>query len=332
VSVSDLTFGVYYDFRCLDAEPLALTRRWQGIVEQARWAEQLGFGSAWVSEHHFVGDNYASSALTLLAALAVATERMWIGTNVLVLPVHHPVRLAEDALTVDALSGGRLRLGLGLGYRADDLEPFGLSLAGRRRHFENGFRVLRDACRGEPVHGTRVSPRPVRDGGPELWIGALAQPGIERAARLGDGFLCVLPDQIGDYVEARRRLDLDDGRLALGNQWIVAEDPERAWAAVADAVLYQVNRYIDFGIFGPPGTVPRLTDPQQVLDMHQYRLLDGPAAVDELVGQIRSGPVVDCFSWTLFPGEPLEQAAERLEYFAAHVMPRVREALAASPG
>jgi alkanesulfonate monooxygenase SsuD/methylene tetrahydromethanopterin reductase-like flavin-dependent oxidoreductase (luciferase family) len=328
VTVSDLTFGVYYDFRCLEAEPVALTRRWQGIVEQVRWAEQLGFGSVWVSEHHFVDDNYASSPLTLLAALAVATDRMWLGTNVLVLPVHQPLRLAEDALTVDALSGGRLRLGLGLGYRAGDLEPFGASLGSRRRRFENGFRVLRRACRGEPVDGVRVSPRPVRDGGPELWIGALAPPGIERAAKLGDGFVCVLPDQIEHYVEARRGLDLDDGRIALGNQWIVAEDPERAWATVGEAVLYQVNRYIDFGIFGPPGNVPRLTDPQQVLDMHQYRLLDGAAAATELASQIRSGPVADCFSWTLFPGEPLEQAAERLEYFATRVMPAVRETLA----
>jgi alkanesulfonate monooxygenase SsuD/methylene tetrahydromethanopterin reductase-like flavin-dependent oxidoreductase (luciferase family) len=245
-----------------------------------------------------------------------------------VLPVHQPLRLAEDALTVDALSGGRLRLGLGLGYRAADLEPFGASLASRRRRFEDGFRVLRQACRGEPVHGVRVSPRPVRDGGPELWIGALAPPGIERAARLGDGFVCVLPDQVGDYVEARQRLGRDDGRVALGNQWLVAEDPERAWASVGEAVLYQVNRYIDFGIFGPPGTVPQLTDPQQVLDMHQYRLLDGPAAAGELADQIRSGPVVDCFSWTLFPGEPLEQAAERLEYFATHVVPQVRDAVA----
>jgi alkanesulfonate monooxygenase SsuD/methylene tetrahydromethanopterin reductase-like flavin-dependent oxidoreductase (luciferase family) len=337
VSESDLTFGVYYDFRCLEAEPAALTRRWQGIVEQVRWAEQLGFGSVWVSEHHFVDDNYASSTLPLLAALAVATEHMWLGTNVLVLPVHDALRLAEDALTVDALSGGRLRLGLGLGYRAADLEPFGTSLGRRRRRFETGFDILRRACRGEPVdlgrgHAPlRLSPRPVRDGGPELWIGALSPPGIERAARVGDGFLCVLPDQVDGYLAARHRLGLDDGRVALGNQWIVADDPEGAWAAVGDAVLYQVNRYIDFGIFGPPGTVPRLTDPQQVLDMRQYRLLDGPAAAEELVGQIRSGPVVDCFSWTLFPGEPLEQAAARLEYFATQVMPRVRDALAASP-
>jgi alkanesulfonate monooxygenase SsuD/methylene tetrahydromethanopterin reductase-like flavin-dependent oxidoreductase (luciferase family) len=322
--VSDLTFGVYYDFRCVDTEPAALTQRWHGIVEQVRWAEQLGFGSVWVSEHHFVDDGYASSTLTLLGALAVATEHMWLGTNVLVLPVHHPLRLAEEALTVDALSGGRLRLGMGLGYRAADLEPFGVSLRQRRRRFEESFDVLRRACRGEPLDGVRVSPRPVRDGGPELWIGALSEAAIERAARSADGFVCVLPDQVALYLQARRRLGLDEGRVAIGNQWIVAEDPEQAWAAAAPHVMYQVNGYIDFGMFGP---MPRLTDPQQVLDMGMYQLFDGPAAADELVRQIGAGPVIDCFSWSMFPAEPIDQAAERLEYFARVVIPAVRQGL-----
>jgi alkanesulfonate monooxygenase SsuD/methylene tetrahydromethanopterin reductase-like flavin-dependent oxidoreductase (luciferase family) len=318
------TFGVYYDFRCLDGEPGALTDRWRGIIEQVRLAEQLGFESVWVSEHHFVDDAYASSTMTLLAALANATEQMRLGTNVLVLPVHDPIRLAEDALTVDALSGGRLRLGVGMGYRAADFEPFGLTLGDRRRRFEEHFDVLRAAFRGEPVSGARVSPRPVRDSGPELWIGALSSPAIKRAAGLGDGFVCVLPDQIAEYVEARRSLGRDDGRVTVGNQWIVAHDPDKAWAAVGSQVMYQVNGYIDFGMFGP---VSRLTHPQQVLDLGQYRLLDGPAAAAELVRQIGTGPVVDCFSWTLFPGEPLDQAAERLEYFSRAVIPAVRAGL-----
>src|SRR5207249_9541278 len=125
------------------------------------WAEQLGFGSVWVSEHHFVDDNYAASTLTLLAALAVATDHMWLGTNVLVLPVHQPLRLAEDALTVDALSGGRLRLGLGLGYRAPELEAFGVGMRARREMFEEHWDVLRRACRGQAIDeagSVRVAP------------------------------------------------------------------------------------------------------------------------------------------------------------------------------
>jgi alkanesulfonate monooxygenase SsuD/methylene tetrahydromethanopterin reductase-like flavin-dependent oxidoreductase (luciferase family) len=321
--MAQVTFGLYYDFRCLDTEPRGITDRWRGIVDQVRWAEELGFGSVWISEHHFVDDGYASAPLPLLAALATVTERMWLGTNVLVLPVHHPLRLAEDALTVDALSGGRLRLGMGLGYRSTDLAPFGVSLAGRRGRFEAAFDVLRRACRGDLIDGVRVSPHPVREGGPELWIGALSEPAIERAARLGDGFVCVLPEQLSTYVSARQRLGLDEGRAVVGNQWIVAPDPERTFAAIGQHVMYQVNAYIDFGMFGPPAQTPRLTEPRQLIEQGHYRLLDGPAAVEELVRQVRSGPVVDCFSWTLFPGEPLDSAAERLEYLAANVIPAV---------
>jgi alkanesulfonate monooxygenase SsuD/methylene tetrahydromethanopterin reductase-like flavin-dependent oxidoreductase (luciferase family) len=325
--VTAVTFGVYHDFRCLDQEPAALTRRWRAVIEQIQYAEQLGFGSVWVSEHHFVEDNYASSTTTLLAALAMATTKMWLGSNVMVLPLQSPLRLAEDALTIDALSGGRLRLGMGLGYRAADLQPFGLGLGQRRRLFEEHFDVLRRACRGERIDGVTVSPRPVRDGGPELWIGALSPPAIERAARLADGFICVLPDQIGEYVQARARLGLDAGRIAVGNQWIVAQDPERCWARVGPHVLYQHNAYIDFGMFGPPDTTRRLTDPQQLLDIGMYQLLDADAAIEALVRQASAGPVVDFFSWTAFPGEPLEEAAERLEYLAGKVIPQVRQRL-----
>jgi hypothetical protein len=73
--------------------------------------------------------------------------------------------------------------------------------------------------------------------------------------------------------------------------------------------------------------VPRLDDPQQVVDLGHYRLLDGPTAAAELVDQISAGPVVDVFSWTLFPGEPIESATARLEYFASQVIPRVRAAV-----
>jgi alkanesulfonate monooxygenase SsuD/methylene tetrahydromethanopterin reductase-like flavin-dependent oxidoreductase (luciferase family) len=323
----DLTFGLYYDFRHLGTAD-TLPERWRSIIEQISWAERLGFGSVWISEHHFAPEDYASSTMTLAAAIAMQTERMRIGTNVLVLPVHHPLRLAEEALTVDALSSGRLRLGVGLGYRAEEFAPFGTSMAQRRSRFESGVDVLRRAFAGDAVDGVRVAPRAVRPGGPELWVGALSTPAIERAARVGDGFICVLPDQVSEYVTARRRLGRDDGRVALGNQWIVAEDPEREFARIGRHVLHQINAYAAFGAFGPPDLVPRLPDPDDVVAQGHYRLLDGPAAAAELVEQIRSGPVEDVFSWTLFPGEPVESAAARLEYLASTVIPAVRQELA----
>ena len=316
-----MSFGLYYDFRCTEAEPAALTRRWAGILDQVAFAEEIGFGSVWISEHHFTDDGYASSPLTLLGALSARTTTMWLGTNVMVLPVHHPLRLAEEALTVDALSGGRLRLGVGMGYREEDLRPFGTTLGQRRTRFEAALDVLVPALRGEAVDGVRVSPAPVRAGGPPLWLGALSPPAVERAAARADGLLSVLPDQTAAYVEARRRLGQDDGQVAVGTQWIVADDPERAWAALAPSLLYQANAYVAFGMFGA-GATP-FTEAGQLVELGLYRLMDGAEAVAELRRIIAAGPVVDCFSWSLYPGESLEAAADRLEYFATRVIPAV---------
>src|SRR4051795_7276820 len=142
-------FGLYYDFR----HP----HRWPEILEQIAWAESIGFSSVWISEHHFLADGYASGTMPIAAAISQRTSTMEIGTNVAVLPVHQPIRLAEDALTVDALSGGRLRLGVGLGYREIEFTTFGQTMKQRRRRLEEGLDVLRAAFDGEPVNGSLVS-------------------------------------------------------------------------------------------------------------------------------------------------------------------------------
>jgi alkanesulfonate monooxygenase SsuD/methylene tetrahydromethanopterin reductase-like flavin-dependent oxidoreductase (luciferase family) len=313
-----LDFGLYYDFR----HP----HRWPEILEQIAWAESIGFTSVWVSEHHFREDGYASGTMPLAAAISQRTSTMQIGTNLVVLPVHQPIRLAEDALTVDALSGGRLRLGVGLGYLDVEFTTFGQTMKQRKRRFEEGLDVLRAAFSGEPVNGSRVTPLPV-DSGPEIWIGAMSQVGTERAARRGDGFLCALPQHIPVYLEARRAAGLDDGRLALTSSMVVADDPERELARIAEYVLYFTNQYVDMGTFGD---IPPLTDVQQVLDLG----LVGPAvdpdgAVEHLVGMIgdASPSVIDVHGWTLFPGEPIDGANARLELLANKVLPKLRKRL-----
>jgi alkanesulfonate monooxygenase SsuD/methylene tetrahydromethanopterin reductase-like flavin-dependent oxidoreductase (luciferase family) len=309
-------FGLYYDFR----HP----HRWPEILEQIAWAESIGFSSVWISEHHFLADAYASGTMPLAAAISQRTRTMQIGTNVVVLPLHQPIRLAEDALTVDALSGGRLRLGVGLGYREVEFTTFGQTLKQRKRRFEEGLDVLRAAFGGEPVNGSLVSPPPM-DGGPELWIGAMSTVGVERAARRADGFLCALPHHIPVYVDARRAAGLDDGRIALIASLIVADDPERELARIAEHILYFANQYVDMGTFGD---IAHLTDVQQVLEIG----LIGPAvdpdgAVDVLAGLIGGAPVIDIHGWSLFPGEPIDGANARLELLINRVLPKLRERL-----
>jgi alkanesulfonate monooxygenase SsuD/methylene tetrahydromethanopterin reductase-like flavin-dependent oxidoreductase (luciferase family) len=297
--------GLYYDFR----HP----HRWPEILDQIAWAETIGFSSVWISEHHFLPDGYASGTMPLAAAIAQRTTTMEIGTNLAVLPVHDPIRLAEDALTVDALSGGRLRLGVGLGYREVEFTTFGQTMAQRRRRLEAGLDVLRAAFHGEPVNGSVVTPLPV-DGGPELWIGALSDVGVERAARRGDGFLCALPHHLETYRRA------GGTRVSLTLSLVVADDPERELARIGEHVLYFANQYVDMGTFGD---VPHFETPQQVADMGLITPATPEAAVELLRTTIGDHPVVDVHGWTLYPGEPIEGSSARLELLATKVLPHL---------
>src|SRR5438034_2189947 len=106
-------------------------QEYREVVDLVRLAETLGFDSAWVSEHHGAGDGYLPSLLPMLAAFAEATDRLKLGTGVLLAPFHDPLRLAEDAAVVDQLSGGRLILGLGLGWREEEFRMFGQRISER---------------------------------------------------------------------------------------------------------------------------------------------------------------------------------------------------------
>ena len=189
------TFGLWYDFR--QRLPLGdYARFYAECLEEIEEGEALGFTGVWLSEHHFVDDGYLPSPLVVAAAIAARTTTMTIGTNVLLLPMHHPLRVAEDAAVADLVSGGRFVLGVGQGYVQHEFEALGFERRYRPSLFEEGIEVIRRAL-GEGrtgYEGKRWSfddlpfePRP--EGKLPIYIGAFADPAIDRAARLADGFL-----------------------------------------------------------------------------------------------------------------------------------------------
>ena len=171
---------------------------YRGFIDYVIEAERLGFESVFLVEHHFTGAGQVSSSMTLLAYLAARTQRIRLGTAVVVLPWHNPVLVAEQAATLDLLSGGRLDLGVGKGYRAPEFGGFCIPQAEATERFDEALEVIRKAWTSEgrfSHHGKRwhyenvvVEPEPIQRPHPPLWM-AGGSP-IPFGALRGRGSIC----------------------------------------------------------------------------------------------------------------------------------------------
>lgn len=165
--------------------------RYRFALEQIAQAEACGFASAWVAQHHF-GEQEGGlpSPFVLLAAAAERTSRIALSTGVITLPIDDPLRAAEDAAVLDALSGGRVQLGVASGGTPSSFAPFGRDAQRRREIFAEHFAVFRDAMAGRPIRGTDARIYPAAgDLDRRVWQATFSVDGGVRAGRDGDGLL-----------------------------------------------------------------------------------------------------------------------------------------------
>lgn len=332
-----VNFGLWYDFRNPPPWAVPFERLYAQSLDQIVEAERLGFDSVWITEHHFCDDGYTPSPLVMAAAIGARTRRMRLGTNLMILPLHNPVRIAEDAATLSLLTGGRFDLGVGIGYRELEFREFGRELKQRPSLVEEAIAIIRKAWAGERINfegkrfkvgDLRITPVPEHP--PKIFLGGMVEPAIDRAARIADGFLSTGGIGQDVYLECLKRhgKSPEEGVIIAGHWAIISDDPEREAEVVGPHVLYQSNQYIEWGAFGPPESTPRFPDARTALEQGLYELWDGETAVVRLVDLLRRYPQIkDLHLWAQFPGEPVESGQRRIEYVAKHVLPRVRAAL-----
>nr|ART36799.1 D440 [uncultured bacterium] len=249
-----MDIGLLFPFR----NPPQWRKPWsQFYAEQLRQiqtAEELGYDTIWLTEHHFAEDGYSPSLLPIAGAIAAMTTRVRIGTYLLLLPLHNALRVAEDAATVDILSNGRFDLGVGQGYAVGEFEIYGIPRNQRGSLIEEGVEVIRGLWSEDPFSysgkhynfkNVSLVPKPTQTP-PPLWIGAGAKKAVERAARLGCHFLGTSSPNaqlIYDAELRRNGRNPDDFNAAQLRFTYVAESHDQAWDEAQHHLHYMLKWY-----------------------------------------------------------------------------------------
>lgn len=315
-------------------------------LELAVECERLGFDSIWVSEHHFLDDGYMPSLLPVCAALAARTSRIEIGTGVLLAPLHDPIRLAEDAATVDLISGGRLVLGLGKGWRQEEFDGVAASTRATHHTLEATVRTLRQAWGPGLAEGrgaaVPVTPKPPRAGGPPIWLGAGTEAAVRRSARIADGYLSSNPT-VAEFRTQCAWLRDELGRagrdpaafsLALHTGVFAWEDGD-PWAVIRDAAWYVLWKYRDMAVSDQRTTPPRNPEGGPGADdeaaMKSFYCLGTPDEVAAGIHAYRDaaresfpGADIHVVARLYLPGLAAAVQWEAVRLFAAKVLPQLR--------
>jgi len=244
-----------YDFRSTDRFPVSRKRLYDEGFDHVRTAERLGFASAWTPEHHLSDCGYNPAPLPVLAALAVQTTRMTVGTSVLLLPFHHPVRVAEEVAALDWMSDGRVVLGLGAGYRFAEFEGYGIERRTRGGRMDEGLEIILRCWQEESfsfqgrhwqLRNVSLGPRPKQRPHPPIVLAARGAPAALRAARHG---FSIMPtgdrkEVVDTWRAALRELGREPDHPDVYTTMRVypTRDPEREWAELAEHVLEESIR------------------------------------------------------------------------------------------
>jgi luciferase family oxidoreductase group 1 len=316
-------------------------------LEQAQAAESLGYRNVWLAEHHFSTYGYLSRPLQLAAYIAAKTSKLRVGTAVVVVPLHHPLVIAEEIATLDVVSGGRLDIGLGRGYQRYEFERFGLQLDSGGQRWEESIDILVKSFEGRPfsydgklfkIPETSLFPQPLQKPHPPIWITAQSQYALEAAVRRGFNVLTggfgVPIERLAEFGQHVKRMNAEmkpaqQPLIGVQRAVYVTKDPADAREAAEQArwnmrvTLSLRNNYerVEQGNAIP---VPGKTEPDIDDLLDRYLVIGTPDTVIRQIKRVRELVGISHFNCSFWFGD-LDQARvlRSMELFAREVMPAV---------
>lgn len=303
-------------------------------LEMAEWADEHGAFMLALSEHHGTADGYLPSPVVLASAMAARTADLPIWTMVAILPFYDPIRLAEDICVLDVLSGGRVTLIAGLGYRREEYEYFGVDFAARGAIAEQNLELLLRAKTGEPFEhrgrSMRITPRPVTPGGPPVAWGGGSIAAARRAGRHGLSLFAQrrTAGMRAAYEEAARAAGHEPGicflpKADLPTTVFVSDDVDRAWDELGPYMMHDVRSYAAWNrAEDPTASMSHAADAEELRrSQASHRVL----TVDEAVALMQGGGILQLHP--LVGGLPPQIAWRYLRTVAEEVLPRYRDAV-----
>jgi alkanesulfonate monooxygenase SsuD/methylene tetrahydromethanopterin reductase-like flavin-dependent oxidoreductase (luciferase family) len=315
--------GVYFDLRNPPGWRQDWSRLYGFTLEMCEEADRLGARSVWLSEHHMFEDGYLTQPFTFAAAIAARSSRIRIGTAVVLAPLRPAIQIAEEAVVVDLVSGGRLDVGLGAGYRVPEFEVFGAEISRRYTTTDARVRELREIWSDD-----RFMPPPVQPRIP-IWLGYQGPQGARRAGLLGENLLSANPRLVEPYLAGLTEggRDPSSARMAGTFPAWVTDDPEGDWPVVAPHVAYQFDSYRRYMVEGTDQPVPRPIDPDRLRTRETGRplgsfLLATPEdAARKILEHTAGTPVEQVFFFTSIAGMPEDMVARHVQTVCTKLRP-----------
>lgn len=321
-----------YDLRAPAWASSSPSELYSACLEQCRWGDNLGFDMVVLSEHHGAEDGFMCSPITIAGAVAGATKKIGINISAALIPMHDPVRLAEQLATVDLLSQGRVSVIVGTGYRQEEFDMADIAFRDRMPLLEESIRVMQAAFTGEYFdyrgRQVRVLPKPHSPNGPFLMMGGSTEKAARRAARLGLGFAAADSNQqLADwYYDECKQVGFTGGFASVPPRLgfiHISEDPERDWARIAPHALHEAQVYASWQRAGQHSAVS-VMGAETVDDLKAsgvYRVITPAECVDMCQNAGDFGSVL---FHPLMGGLSPDVAWESLELFANEVLPIIR--------